>query len=117
MVRAVSKNRTLHWLIAVFVALALATGYGAQQIPSLSGEFLRVHLAAGLLAGLLSLVRLAVWLVAGEQASTLAHPIKRDKLGRKDGSRLSARSARSSSGERGGHVGFDRRCARDSQRQ
>ncbi|WP_395175410.1 cytochrome b/b6 domain-containing protein [Roseibium alexandrii] len=75
-VRAVSKNRTLHWLIAVFVALALASGYGAQQIQSFSGEFLRVHLAAGLLAGLLSLVRLAIWLVAGGQASTLARQSK-----------------------------------------
>jgi cytochrome b561 len=76
MVRAVSKTRTLHWLIAVFVALALATGYMAQQIPSMSGEFLRIHLAAGLLAGLLSLVRLAVWLVAGGQASTIGHQSK-----------------------------------------
>ena len=76
MVRVVSKTRTLHWLIAVFVALALATGYMAQQIPSMSGEFLRIHLAAGLLAGLLSLVRLAVWLVAGGQASTIGHQSK-----------------------------------------
>lgn len=70
-VGAVSKTRTLHWLIAVFVALALATGYMAQQIPSMSGEFLRIHLAAGLLAGLLSLVRLTVFLVARGQASTI----------------------------------------------
>ncbi len=67
-----TNTRTLHWMIAVFVILALATGKAATFAAPADIDLLRLHLAFGFLAGLLSVLRLAVWFTAGPPPSVYA---------------------------------------------
>lgn len=50
----------LHWAIAALIALALASGFAAENIAD-GRAALRVHVVAGALAGLLTLARVAWW--------------------------------------------------------
>jgi cytochrome b561 len=52
---------TLHWTIAGLVLVALASGFAADTIGETARNPLRVHVAAGFSAGLLTLVRIAWW--------------------------------------------------------
>ncbi|QDG75567.1 cytochrome b [Labrenzia sp. PHM005] len=70
--------RTLHWLIAASIGLALATGHAMTFPDQINITLLRLHLGFGFLGGVLALVRLAIWFVAGppprvfaEQAAVL----------------------------------------------
>lgn len=51
----------LHWSIALFILIALASGFAADQIGPKAYTALRVHVACGLAAGLLTLVRIGWW--------------------------------------------------------
>ena len=58
-------NRTLHWLIALCVPAALGSGFALTRSPDFVLPILRLHLAFGLSAGLLSLIRVLFWLLIG----------------------------------------------------
>jgi len=55
---------TLHWAIAGLVVVALASGFAADTLGEDARNPLRVHVVAGLSAGLLTLARIAWWLFA-----------------------------------------------------
>jgi cytochrome b561 len=54
----------LHWSIAALILVALASGFAADAIGRDAHGVLRAHVASGLLAGLLTLVRVGWWLLA-----------------------------------------------------
>ncbi|MCK7612454.1 cytochrome b [Roseibium sediminicola] len=58
-------GRRLHWLIAGLAMAALGSGYVLTWPDAYSASLLRIHLAFGVSAGLLSLARVLVWLTAG----------------------------------------------------
>ncbi|MBW8637753.1 cytochrome b/b6 domain-containing protein [Hoeflea sp. WL0058] len=57
----------LHWTIALFIVIALASGFAADQIGSDAYAALRVHVACGLAAGILTLVRIGWWWLADKK--------------------------------------------------
>lgn len=58
-------NRVLHWLIAACVLAALGSGFATTRSPAFALPVLQAHLAFGLSAGLLSLVRVLIWFAKG----------------------------------------------------
>lgn len=54
----------LHWSIAVLILVALASGFAADNAGAGGQAPLTVHVIAGLLAAVLTLARLAWWLIA-----------------------------------------------------
>jgi len=57
--------RILHWAIAAAVLGALASGYVLTRPGAFSATLLQGHLALGLTAGLLSLLRVLMWILLG----------------------------------------------------
>ncbi|GKX35243.1 MAG: hypothetical protein MnENMB40S_28610 [Rhizobiaceae bacterium MnEN-MB40S] len=57
----------LHWSIALCIIIALASGFAADQIGPNAYAALRVHVACGLAAGLLTLVRIGWWWLADKK--------------------------------------------------
>jgi cytochrome b561 len=64
-VRSRPASRALHWLIAALALAALASGYLLTRPGAYSVMLLQVHLASGAAAGLLSLIRVLLWLTLG----------------------------------------------------
>lgn len=60
-----SFSRLLHWLIAVLVLGALATGYAATRSDGFSLTLLRFHLVLGGSAGILTMIRVGLWVTTG----------------------------------------------------
>lgn len=58
-------SRTLHWIIAMLVIAALASGYAMTSTDTFLLPLLQVHLAFGILAGLLTLFRVLIWFTRG----------------------------------------------------
>jgi cytochrome b561 len=54
----------LHWAIAALIAVALASGFAADSIGAHAHGALRAHAVSGVLAGLLTLVRVGWWWMA-----------------------------------------------------
>jgi cytochrome b561 len=67
-----TSARLLHWTIAALTFTALATGYALTNSEPFSPNLLKSHLALGLSAGLLALVRTILWLTTGAPAPLFA---------------------------------------------
>ncbi|MEM1047391.1 MAG: cytochrome b/b6 domain-containing protein [Pseudomonadota bacterium] len=51
----------LHWLIAILIPLALASGYAADAVKTGQAAYLTFHVGAGSLAGILTILRVVWW--------------------------------------------------------
>ncbi|CTQ56633.1 hypothetical protein LP7551_05194 [Roseibium album] len=60
-----SFSQLLHWAIAIFVLGALVSGYATTRSETFSLTLLRFHLGLGVTAGVLSLIRVVLWLTTG----------------------------------------------------
>lgn len=58
-------TRVLHWIIAATAIGALASGYGLTQSDAFALSLLRLHIALGMTAGLLTALRVVIWLKDG----------------------------------------------------
>ncbi|MEE4012809.1 cytochrome b/b6 domain-containing protein [Roseibium sp. FZY0029] len=67
-----SSIRLLHWTIAGLTIGALVTGFTLTNTDPFSPYLLKTHLALGLSAGVLALVRTILWLTKGAPASVVA---------------------------------------------
>lgn len=75
-VRYRPAGRALHWLIAALALAALASGYLLTRPGSYSVTLLQVHLAFGAAAGLLSLIRVLLWLTLGAPPPVFETPTR-----------------------------------------
>lgn len=74
MKHAPTNSRSRHWLIAVFIGLALASGKAATFSEPSNAVLLQLHLGFGLLAGSFAVFRLFIWFKAGSPPAV--HPVQ-----------------------------------------
>ncbi|WP_281926641.1 cytochrome b [Roseibium album] len=59
------QDRLMHWVIAVLVLAALASGFAMTRTEPFSLALLQAHLGCGIAAGLLTLLRVLIWFKRG----------------------------------------------------